>query len=68
MSDRYIDIGLGGSGWFAVLIIDDVPYQDGIGRYKTSRGAIAEARQWSVSDEIPLHKDLVLKPRRKGKK
>ena len=64
VSEKYIDIGKGGSGWFAVLTVADAsghmePWQIGVGRYRRSDGAIREAASWSATDEVPLHPDLV---------
>ena len=64
VSKKYLDISLGGSGWFAVLLVADEwgcmePWQTGIGRYKTKEAALKEAYSWHLSDEIPLHPDLI---------
>lgn len=61
-SNFRLDVSLLGSGYAAVLYVDvtddhgtytDVQ-QTGIGRYKTRKEAVIEARMWSESDEIPL--------------
>lgn len=64
MSKKYIDIGKGGRGWFAVLTVADAsghmePWDTGFGHYRRKEGAIREAADWSQSDGIPLHPDLI---------
>lgn len=62
ISNSRITVSLLGSGYAAIHLVDvtdeygtytDVQ-QTGIGRYKTSKEAIVEARMWSKSDEIPF--------------
>lgn len=62
ISNHRIDVSLLGSGYAAIHLVDvtdehgtytDVQ-QTGMGRYATREEALAEAKSWSKSDEIPL--------------
>lgn len=52
----YITITSGMRGWFAVMIDDNdgfpEPVQTGIGSYKTSEGAMREAREWAEAEGL----------------
>ena len=59
---KWITIGEGAAGWFAVMIWVNPamggfpePYQTGVGRYPDRDSAIAEAEEWADSDGLELH-------------
>lgn len=56
----HVTVTSGMSGYFAVLIWWNPegfaePYNTGIGRYKNIGSAIAEAKDWAKSEEIPYY-------------
>jgi hypothetical protein len=53
-----IGVTSGMSGHFAVMYDDDGPINTGVGRYKTRKEAVQEARDWSRANEVPLEDSL----------
>lgn len=58
----YITITSGMSGYFAVMIWwnpalggFEEPFQTGVGRYKSLRDAVREAKSWSKDEGLPYY-------------
>lgn len=51
---RYVTISSGSAGYYAVFVVDNEPWDTGIGRYATPEEAEAEARDWAEAEEVPF--------------
>lgn len=67
MSNAYVTITSGLRGYFAVLVVDDEPWETGLGSYKTAEDAVPEAKSWAEAEEIPYRepKAIELNPETK---
>lgn len=49
----YVTVTSGLRGYFAVLIVDDEPWQTGVGSYRTEVEAVPEAESWAKAEDVP---------------
>jgi hypothetical protein len=49
---RYITVTSGMSGWFAVEVRDNEPWQAGVGRFERHEDAELEAKAWAQEDGL----------------